>query len=303
MANAITEARIPFQSMSFTPDVPSTALGPNEYNAGFNVETDVRGIRSINGDEAILQTVPGTPTYVSGGFRADGKFWFIVATVEGYWWASKGDAWINITPGGGPISGYAQNTNITEAWNGTVPFFNDSINPPIFWPENTNIMIAYIDIIQRHKTLIDYSYDQISANVRTSKIKEKMMVIERLKKMSIEERRVENMMKTYRLGKWNVGQQKGLFIYDEATQERERHELLEQGVKDNEEIYKLAVASLDTTDNQTEINAVTIHDIIREDQENEEIEIFNESYDISNLGQDYDEGYGEDTEQGDFEDT
>ena len=143
MANAITEARIPFQSMSFTPDVPSTALGPNEYNAGFNVETDVRGIRSINGDEAILQTVPGTPTYVSGGFRADGKFWFIVATDEGYWWASEGDAWTNITPGGGPLSGYNQALNITEAWNGTVPFFNDSINPPLFWLDGKSAMTLY----------------------------------------------------------------------------------------------------------------------------------------------------------------
>jgi hypothetical protein len=58
------EVRIPFAKMSFTPDVPSTALGPNEYNSGQNVETDVRGIRSMSGDEEILTTIPGTPTYV-----------------------------------------------------------------------------------------------------------------------------------------------------------------------------------------------------------------------------------------------
>ena len=132
------EVRIPFTKMSFTPDVPSTQLGPNEYNKGLNVECDVRGIRSVAGDEEILQTVPGTPTYVSSGFRRSGEFWFIVATVEGNWYASNGGDWQNITPGGTPFSGYTQATNITEAWNGTIPFFNDGLNPPMFLPDKDN---------------------------------------------------------------------------------------------------------------------------------------------------------------------
>lgn len=136
MAQKFTEVRIPFAKMSFSPDVPSTALGPNEYNDGINVEADVRGIRSQAGDESILTSVPGTPTYISGGFRQGGEFWFIVATTEGYWWASNGGAWYNITPNGGTaITGYTQATNITEAWNGTVAFFNDSLNPPMFLPD------------------------------------------------------------------------------------------------------------------------------------------------------------------------
>ena len=146
MANTISEARIPFTKMTFSPDVPSTALSPNEYNAGLNVETDVRGIRSVAGDQEILTTIPGTPTFVTGGFRRNGQFWFIVATVEGYWYASNGDDvdWYNITPNGGPISGYAQNTNITEAWNGTVVFFNDTLNPPMFLPDADDaILIMY----------------------------------------------------------------------------------------------------------------------------------------------------------------
>jgi len=142
--NPLSEARIPFAKMSFTPDVPSTALGPNEYNDGLNIETDIRGIRSTAGDLPILPYVPGTPTFISSGFRADGDFWFIVATVEGYWWASNGGAWQDITPPAlTPIVGYAQNTNITEAWNGTVPFFNDTINPPMFWLDGEATMRVY----------------------------------------------------------------------------------------------------------------------------------------------------------------
>ena len=146
MAQKFTEVRIPFAKMTFSPDVPSTALGPNEYNEGQNIETDVRGIRSVAGDEEILDTIPGTPTFVTGGFRQNGEFWFIVATTEGYWWASRGEeeGWVDITPGGVPIVGYDQATNITEAWNGTVPFFNDTVGPPMFLPDEPGaILVAY----------------------------------------------------------------------------------------------------------------------------------------------------------------
>jgi len=136
MAQRFDEVRIPFAKMTFTPDVPSTALGPNEYNSGQNVETDVRGIRSVAGDQEFFNTITGTPTYVSSGFRQNGTFWFIVATTEGYWYArSDTVAWYDITPGGVPFTGYAQNTNITEAWNGNIVFFNDSLNPPMFLPD------------------------------------------------------------------------------------------------------------------------------------------------------------------------
>jgi len=131
----IQVVKVPLAKMSFTPDVPSAALGPNEYNAGKNVETDVRGIRSVAGDQEILNYVPGTPNYVTGGYRLGGQWWFVVATDEGHWWASNGGAWQDITPNVGDFSGYNQATNITESWNGTVLFLNDEHNPPMFWPD------------------------------------------------------------------------------------------------------------------------------------------------------------------------
>ena len=134
------EARIPFDKMSYTPDVPSTALGPNEYNRGINVETDVRGIRSVFGDQEILSSITGTPTYVSSGYRQDGNYWFIVATDEGKWWATYNNTWTDITPAGGAApwnAAYSQGINISEAWNGTVPIYNDTINAPFFWSEVT----------------------------------------------------------------------------------------------------------------------------------------------------------------------
>ena len=145
---AVTSVKLPLANMTFTPDVPSAAQGPREYNSGYNVETDVRGIRSVSGDNPILASVPGVPNYISGGYRADGNFWFIVATDDTKWFAAKdATGWTEITPPGLTKGftnvGYTQATNITEWWNGTVPFFNDTLNPPMFWGNGDSTMTLY----------------------------------------------------------------------------------------------------------------------------------------------------------------
>jgi hypothetical protein len=155
--NPLDEVRIPFAKMTFTPDVPSTALGPNEYNQGINVETDVRGIRSVAGEEEFFDALDGTPTYISGGFRADTEFWFIVATTEGKWWATYNGTWQDITPAGGVFTGYTQATNITESWNGTVPFFNDTFNPPMVWLDGSATLTLYSNLLPTSIDDIVYS--------------------------------------------------------------------------------------------------------------------------------------------------
>ena len=178
------EVRVPFAKMTFTPDVPSTALAPNEYNDGLNVETDVRGIRSMAGDQAILDALPagyGPPTFVTGGFRQNGEFWFVVAltgegATPGSYWATDGNTtWYNITPTDPAFdsSNYGQATNITEAWNGTVLFLNDEANPPFFWPDQPGaVMVSYsnqvpldiVDITPVTLTTKLVSFDDVSPN-------------------------------------------------------------------------------------------------------------------------------------------
>lgn len=137
------EVAIPFTKMTFSPDVPSSALGANEYNAGENVETDVRGIRSVSGETEILATVPGEPVFVTGGFRQGGDFYFIVANTLGAWYMNNGSGWTLITPPSPYISsGYTQDLNITESWNGTVVIFNDGINPPFFLPDEADTKLV-----------------------------------------------------------------------------------------------------------------------------------------------------------------
>ena len=165
-----------------------------------------------------------------------------------------------------------------------------------------NLLMTYIDIIERNKIMVDYSYEDIASDIRSSKIKEKNMIIERLKRLTPEERRVENMMKVYKLGKWNVGQQRGLFEYDIATQERERQDLIEQGVQDNEELYNLAISELNT---DIGTDSVDIQQLRRDADAEGEIDTHNEFYDFGNLREGYDDGYDPDgyVEEEDFADT
>lgn len=144
--NPLNEVRIPFAKMTFTPDVPSTVLGPNEYNSGLNIETDVRGIRSTAGDREFFDALVGTPVYITSNFRADGNFWFIVATEEGDWYATYDGTWQDITPASG-VGTYTQAQNITDSWNGTVLIVNDTQNPPMIWSDGAATMTMYSNVL------------------------------------------------------------------------------------------------------------------------------------------------------------
>lgn len=142
-----SRVRTPFVNMSFTPDVPSNALGPNEYNIGLNIETDVRGIKNVDGEQNILSAIPGTVFFVAGGFRSSNQWVYICATTQGKWYMVTSSGISNITPGvgGNPnvsLSGYSDNTNITSDWVGEVFFINDTINPPMYFgPTQTEIYL------------------------------------------------------------------------------------------------------------------------------------------------------------------
>ena len=133
--------RTPFPQMSFTPDVPSNALGPNEYNSGRNVEADVRGIKKIYGEQEILSTIPNLPIFMDGGFRSETQWVYIVATRDssnqGRWYLITSGGISNITPGVGAnpsvfLTGYTADINITTSWVGSVFFINDGLSSPMY---------------------------------------------------------------------------------------------------------------------------------------------------------------------------
>jgi hypothetical protein len=139
--------RTPFLNMSFTPDVPSNALGATEYNNGLNVEADVRGIKKVNGEQSILSEIPGHTIFIDGNFRTQATWVYIAATREGKWYQITAAGIINITPGYGAnpnvvLSGYNDDLNITTSWVGGVFFINDTLRPPMYYrPTDTEIQI------------------------------------------------------------------------------------------------------------------------------------------------------------------
>ena len=150
-----------------------------------------------------------------------------------------------------------------------------------------SLLTIFINIIQKNKTMADMSYKNIMEKVRDSKKREKDMIIRRLDKLTKEERRVENMMKELKLGKWNVGEQHGLFKYDITTQEREWEEQKEQGVLDIEIQYDIEVSELEQM-----VNQVSVEEMDFDDERRAEIEMANEGLDFTGLTEDYNDGNG-----------
>ena len=144
-----TRLRTPFTNMSFTPDVPSNALGPNEYNSGKNIEADVRSIKKIFGEIQIASTITDMPIFMEGGFRSETSWVYIVATrnssSQGKWWMITATGISNITPGVGAnpsvyLSGYTEDINITFSWVGNVFFMNDGLRNPMYFLPTSNEM-------------------------------------------------------------------------------------------------------------------------------------------------------------------
>jgi hypothetical protein len=104
-----------------------------------------------------------------------------------------------------------------------------------------SLLMVFMEIEKENKDAIDVTYEEIMRKVSRNRQKEKNRIIDTLGKMSIEERKYENVMKNLRLGHWNVGQQKGLYKYDKETYTRERDEmdymeLVEHAVGEEEEV-------------------------------------------------------------------
>jgi hypothetical protein len=115
---AVNPVKTPFTNMSFTPDVPSSVLSATEYNAGYNVETDVRSIKSVLGDQYILSNIPGNTIFMTSGFRNNDVFWFIMATEQGSWYAMNQTGNIaNITPV--PMTGVITSNTTFNSLSGT----------------------------------------------------------------------------------------------------------------------------------------------------------------------------------------
>ena len=110
------------------------------------------------------------------------------------------------------------------------PFVNPDIEENVFEETNetlmdkmSDIMTLILDVFHYQKSAINFSMEEIQNNVLNIKEMEKTGVVERLKNMSKEDRKSEDYMKNLRLGDWNLGQTKSLYIYDPSQYDKEVH--------------------------------------------------------------------------------
>jgi len=154
-----------------------------------------------------------------------------------------------------------------------------------------SLLYTFMQIEQENKAAVNISYDSIMKKVRRSREKEKAGFVAYLGKMSIQERSVENQFKKYKLGRWNIGQQKGLVSYDHQTYERERGEIVDQLNMEMED------GAIDLVSDMRR----DIYNIEQEEQSDQEEEYNQEAYDIQGLGEDYMDGaYYEEDMDDDF---
>ena len=108
------------------------------------------------------------------------------------------------------------------------PFESYDIEENVFEESNesqvdkmSELMTVVLEVLHHQKSNINYSMEEIQNNVLNVKEMEKTGIVERLKNMSKEDRKSEDYMKNLRLGDWNLGQTKALYIYDPAQYDRE----------------------------------------------------------------------------------
>jgi hypothetical protein len=103
------------------------------------------------------------------------------------------------------------------------------------------LLIAYLNIMSEHKSLVDMSYEGIMDILFKTKEKEKDTFTDRLKALNDEEREADTALKINKLGRWNKGLRKGLTQYVAEDYDDERDEMdklaqVEKSIRKNKKV-------------------------------------------------------------------
>jgi hypothetical protein len=147
--------------------------------------------------------------------------------------------------------------------------------------KTAELLIAFVDILNNQKDTVDISYEEIQDRVFRLREKEKDMVTDRLKNMTDELRDTDTILKINKLGKYSVGMQKGLTMYDKDYYENEG-DLRDEMVKAERKIRQ---ANADANDENIDI-------LLDEYMEQQEVDnqIDEEDNDMRDITEDYTDG-------------
>jgi hypothetical protein len=114
------------------------------------------------------------------------------------------------------------------------------------------LLFAFLELEYMNKKLADNTYQMISKKVFKTKQQEKDEITKFFGEMDVDDRKIENSMKKYKLERWNAGLQSGLTKYDkklyssqfEENEKRLYNELEEDG------IFDVRIADIDHHDEE-----------------------------------------------------
>ena len=144
----------------------------------------------------------------------------------------------------------------------------------------SELLIAYLRMIEKDKSAINFNLANIKEKLTRVKDKEKDGVVARIGEMSVGERQLENMMKTHKMGIWSRGtSQTGVVIYDQDYYDEEREEMEKIAQKErllgrrddvtdmNREIYVMDALEADRNAAEIEAHELDMSSGIPEDDD------------------------------------
>jgi hypothetical protein len=144
--------------------------------------------------------------------------------------------------------------------------------------KTSELLIVFIEILNKQKNEVDISYEQIQDQIFKLKEREKNDVTDRLKSMTDESRNVDTLLKINKLGMYSKGMQKGLTIYD-------------KNFYDEEQVFrdKMAIAERKIRKRNPNANDENIDILLNDYMEQQEVEreIDADAYDMSYLTEDF----------------
>ena len=159
-----------------------------------------------------------------------------------------------------------------------------------------SLLLDFIRKDMKNKKIVDQPYSQIARRVKRTKEQEKKSITDFLQNMEKDERKIEDMLKKFKMGRWNLGIQKGVFQYDKETYGRDRDANLAR-------MYNEVNEGNDFGSSGDAINDVPmsfdVNDLDRMDNEEDAALYDAEGVDIGELGEDYNDGvyYAEDADR------
>ena len=141
---------------------------------------------------------------------------------------------------------------------------------------------------KNNKKRLNLNNTDIHDKILRRKEKEKKKMTDSLKALSHEQRAIENLLKTHRLGRWSVGMTRALFEYDEQQYDKERQEI------EKDALLELELGKMDDV---TEMN-MDIYKLDLMSEKRAEKDAWREATDLSNLAEDDDYGEGKDGDEG-----